>query len=98
MFTIVIPLLSSVLGPWTIVYFSPNPLAATKASTATATATAVVTGTDPNIKTFTADGMPVVMSEATDYTGVIVTGAKNRPRMVGVCVEGGCEKRWVVAA
>jgi hypothetical protein len=29
---------------------------------------------------------------------VIVKQARNRPRMVEVCVDGECEKKWVMAA
>jgi hypothetical protein len=98
MFTTAVILLSFVLGPRTIVYFFPNPLAATKASIPTATATAVVTDIDPNIKTKTVDGTPFVMSEVEHYTERVVTEARNRPRMVEVCVERVCEKKWVVGA
>jgi TPP-dependent pyruvate/acetoin dehydrogenase alpha subunit len=62
---------------------------ATFTTKSAATATTAVT-----ITTFTVDGMPVINSEAMLFEGIVVKEARNRPRMVEVCAEGACEKRW----
>jgi hypothetical protein len=82
--------IQAIIKFWISYYTSPVPTFTTKP--------AAIATTAATITTFTVDGTPVIDSEAKLFEEIVVKQARNRPRMVEVCAEGLCEKRWVVAA
>jgi hypothetical protein len=82
--------IQAIIKFWISYYTSPVATFTTKP--------AAIATTAATITTFTVDGTPVIDSEAKLFEEIVVKQARNRPRMVEVCAEGLCEKRWVVAA
>ncbi|KAH3956552.1 hypothetical protein HBI56_237540 [Parastagonospora nodorum] len=65
----------------------------------TSTSKVIVTVTwDDDKKTYNIGATPLANADTVASVKLVVKQARNRPRMVEVCAEGVCEKRWAVSA
>lgn len=81
--------------PWSV---SPD-TTTTSASDLTSTPkVTVITIWDDDMKKFNLDATSIAKPYALDFVEITVKRARHRPRIVEVCAEGICEKKWGVSA